>query len=171
MPLTISSPVVKNRFWDKVNKNGPIHPVHGVCWNWTACVGGSGNYGHMTIFGKGWFSHRYSYTIHFGFIPDGLSVLHKCDNVLCVNPSHLFLGTALDNARDRNRKGRQSKGEGRWAHKLTEGQVKEIRQRYRSWASNKSNSKQLAEEFGVTRDHIRVVAIGKSWKHLNFQLS
>ena len=97
------------RFWEKVDKNGPIHPTLTTpCWIWTAFCNADG-YG---VFGTGAKTlispHRFSWELHFGPIPDGLWVLHKCDNPPCVNPSHLFLGTQLDNIQDMLSKGRAS---------------------------------------------------------------
>lgn len=99
----------ESRFWDKVNKDGPV-PVHaselGPCWVWTAYCDRFG-YGHSRFDGRVWSAHRISWTLINGPIPDGLWVLHACDNPPCVNPAHLWLGTAADNAHDRDRKGRQ----------------------------------------------------------------
>lgn len=168
MPIGIyPRPSTESLFWKKVNKLGPVHPVLKTrCWVWLAGTSGSGSYGHMTIKRKGWFSHRYSWTIHNGEIAEGLYVLHHCDNVLCVNPAHLFLGTHLDNAKDRNAKGRHSKGEDRPAHKLTEQDVLEIRKHYKRWSYHGSNVQQLAAKYQVHPDTIRVVARAKSWKHI-----
>lgn len=90
------------RFWSKVDKSGE-------CWTWTAALRGSNGYGQFWDDGPV-FAHRFSWVMAVGPIPSGMLVLHKCDNPRCVRPEHLFLGTHLDNARDRNAKGRQSRG-------------------------------------------------------------
>jgi len=89
---------VMDRFFRKVDKTGS-------CWNWLAGKDKDG-YGKIKIARKDLRAHRVSWEIHNGIIPGGLLVLHRCDNPSCVNPSHLFLGTALDNNRDRDAKGR-----------------------------------------------------------------
>lgn len=96
--------ITELRFWEKVEKTDG-------CWNWTACVlkgykGFTGGYGLFGIGGKSFLVHRLSWEINNGRIPDGLCVLHTCDNRKCVNPEHLFLGTRGDNARDMVLKGR-----------------------------------------------------------------
>src|SRR5882672_4766312 len=71
------------RFWSKVNKNGP-----NGCWEWTACIHHSG-YGHFYWEGRVWSTHRLSYTWTKGEIPAGFEIHHECNNKLCVNPDHL----------------------------------------------------------------------------------
>jgi hypothetical protein len=100
---------VEDRFWSKVNKDGPIHPLLGTaCWVWTRARTGFG-YGKI---GRGLRerrtidAHRLSWEIHHGPVPPGLHVLHKCDNPPCVRPEHLFTGTRSDNMSDAESKGR-----------------------------------------------------------------
>jgi hypothetical protein len=122
------------RFWDKVEKI-PFHE----CWEWTASKSGDG-YGAFKIKGKQYSAHRVSYELNHGPIPKGKCVLHSCDNPLCVNPQHLWLGTHLDNSKDKIFKGRNvitygekvsHPGEKNPAAKLTEEIVKQIRNDYK----------------------------------------
>ena len=106
--LATRSPLVE-RFWAKVDRSGPgpeHRPELGPCWQWTASRTRAG-YGKFSI-RRGCFeeSHRVSWRLHSGPIPDGLWVLHHCDNPPCVRPSHLFLGTNADNVADMLAKGR-----------------------------------------------------------------
>lgn len=87
----------EERFWAKVEK-GPD------CWEWKAFR--NKGYGKFTYNGRMYLAHRLSWILTNGPIPDGLGVLHSCDNPPCVNPDHLFLGTQLDNMRDASNKGR-----------------------------------------------------------------
>lgn len=85
-----------------------LHVVFGMteCWHWCGSVNAQG-YGRMTYQNRLQFAHRLSYQAFLGLIPEGMSVLHKCDNPSCINPGHLFLGTYSDNIRDAWVKGRQ----------------------------------------------------------------
>ena len=85
------------RFWEKVQKTT-------TCWNWTAAK--RNGYGVIKIDKKLIAVHRLSYEMHKGRIPAGLMICHSCDNPLCVNPDHLFLGTGSINMRDAMSKGR-----------------------------------------------------------------
>ena len=77
------------------------------CWNWVGCKSRK-NYGRVIVKQRNSHAHRVSYFLHKGH-PGDLLVCHTCDNRLCVNPNHLFLGTNQDNIDDRNRKGRACK--------------------------------------------------------------
>ena len=95
----------EDRFWEKVNKN-----TESGCWEWTSALVRGGYGGFATHFPsegrKNNRAHRFAWTLVNGQIPDGLWVLHKCDNRICVNPDHLFLGDSKDNMLDCAAKGR-----------------------------------------------------------------
>lgn len=87
-----------HRFWSKVSKSSE-------CWNWSAYRGKTG-YGVIGFRGKVVRAHRLSFTVHKSGIPQGMCVLHTCDNPACVNPAHLWLGTQTENCEDKCAKGR-----------------------------------------------------------------
>lgn len=90
------------RFWAKVDTSaGPE-----ACWPWTGSK--SREYGYIKVLGKNTPAHRVAYKLQNGEIPEGLDVLHTCDNSLCQNGAHLFTGTALDNVKDCMQKGRRA---------------------------------------------------------------
>ena len=92
-----------DRFWDKVDVGPPEE-----CWIWTASKNSLSGYGKFNAGEKKYNSaHRYSYFIHKGAIPDGMFVCHVCDNPPCVNPNHLWVGTASENTIDMLSKGRR----------------------------------------------------------------
>ncbi|MAD95788.1 MAG: hypothetical protein CMB99_00530 [Flavobacteriaceae bacterium] len=102
--------------------------------------------------GRKYYAHRVSWEWHNGAIPQGLFVCHRCDNPKCVNPKHLFLGNHKDNMEDMASKGRHF-----GARRLTDEQVIEIRERF----AGKEDAKDLANEFGVSSQHIRALARGR----------
>ena len=126
------------------------------CWQWRSHTDKDG-YGILPGANKNTRSHRLSYEIHIGEIPEGLIVCHHCDNPGCVNPDHLFVGTPKDNAHDALQKGRHYIGEKNGRSKLTAKNVKEI-------LNSNMNGQQLAEKFGVTRSTINNVRRGVTWK-------
>ena len=99
------SEIQKERFWNKVSKDGPTQPhMDTPCWEWQ---GGRNNYnyGITWLAGKTMGAHKAADIITNGDIPDGIQSLHKCDNPPCCNPEHLFRGTQADNIKDaRNKK-------------------------------------------------------------------
>lgn len=177
------SPTFPQRFWAKVDKNGPI-PAHrpelGPCWVWTGYKQGPK---HLGQYGKIWRStrtdtfmlaHVASWILHNGPKLESLCVLHLCDTPSCVNPAHLVLGTKLDNSRDCIAKGRALvlKGEKVGTCKLTQEQVEDIRKRYvagTKYINGPNSGVALAREFGVCPSAIYLIVKGKNWKHLNKQ--
>ena len=163
--LPSRKPTAVERFWAKVDRNGPIHPIHGQCWNWTGCKNNPFGYGLFSVNDTITYVHRYSYTIHCGAIEGDLFVCHRCDNKVCVNPAHLFLGTLQDNTDDKVKKSRQLKGQEIRQAKLTEDQVAQIRSRCVLGCPNNGASA-LAREFGVCVQTICFIIAGSTWKHL-----
>lgn len=150
--------MAEERFWAKINKNGPLI-LKSRCWTWTAFKRPNG-YGAF----RSRLAHRFSYELHNGAIPKGLCVCHRCDVRDCVNPEHLFLGTHLDNAKDRDHKGRCSRlsGESNAIAKLTDKQVMEIRSR----PIFRGSGRALAKEFCVSPGIISEIISRKRWKHI-----
>lgn len=120
-----------------------------------------GNYGRVRLNGRLELAHRVAYQLVVGPIPAGLNVLHRCDNPPCCNPAHLFVGTQLDNVRDRDLKGRQAHGERSGAARLTAEQVRAIRERY---AREPVGAHALAREYGVHPSVISCLVSGKTWR-------
>ena len=110
--------------------------------------------------------HRFSYWLHYGSLPieentfHGICVCHKCDNRVCVNPTHLFLGTHLDNMRDAKEKG-SFRGENAGRAKLTTLQVSKIRTLL---LRGKYSHRELAKMFNISRGSIGGINRGLIWK-------
>jgi len=145
------------RFWPKVQKGEG-------CWLWTAVVNSDG-YGHFRKqHGGEVYAHRFSYEIHHGPIPEGMHVLHSCDNTRCVNPAHLSLGTHSENMADMKAKGRHTHGaKNKWA-KLTTEQVREIKANPPRLGHG-GDVQAYAERYGVRGSAIRAIVQKRSWVH------
>lgn len=146
-----------DKFWSRVDKSQGTDG----CWTWTAGKFQRG-YGCMTMNNKSYETHRLSWQMHYGQIPDGIQVCHHCDNPSCVNPAHLFLGSIADNMVDKTRKGRQARGSRHANAKLTEAQVLEIR----DLRSKGMTITALAKKYGVDHTLISYIVLRKGWTHI-----
>ena len=147
------------RFWAKVCRTDDLFS----CWEWTASTFKNG-YGHFVINDRHWYAHRVAWEFENGPIPDGLFVLHHCDNKRCVRPAHLFLGTLADNNADMRAKGRDARGSDSPHAKVTEAQVREIRRRY---AAGGISMKRLGREFDLSAQQVCDIVHRKRWRHLD----
>jgi hypothetical protein len=142
---------------EKFEENYIPEPMSG-CWIWTGYMSGYG-YGQIRLNGETYLSNRLSHILLKGPIPSGLSVLHHCDNRLCVNPDHLYAGTPADNVRDMRVRGRIVRGERHHQSKLTATAVIEIR-------SSDETDTALARRYGVSRPSVRRAREGLTWGHV-----
>lgn len=158
---------VNERFWEKVDRNGPfVERLSSCCWIWKGATVRTKwrRYGQFNMGEKTTSAYRAAYELRYGSIPEGGHVLHKCDNSLCVRPSHLYVGTHGQNMRDRNQRGRASGGNlSKEEHpnaRLTQEQVDRIRELYEA---GQHSQYQLAKMFKVTQGHISNLVRGKRW--------
>ena len=168
------STTIEERFWAKVKRLG-----RDECWLWTASTRNKG-YGAFCWRNEHGAqvqdrAHRFSYLLHYGAIPDGLFVLHRCDTPACVNPNHLFLGTKADNNADMVVKGRHvpggthcglgkyKRGENHHARKLTEDDIRAIRRDREIGMS----FGQLSGKYGVAIGHIFRIVNREAWAHVS----
>ena len=127
------------------------------CWIWQKYKNKDG-YGKVTFMAKTRQAHRLAWELRNGEIPGGLNVLHSCDTPACINPDHLFLGTTLDNVRDKQKKGRSPRGDLTRAAKLTWPQVNRIR---RTVGLSQST---MANKYGVCQATISNIRLDKTWR-------
>lgn len=119
-------------------------------------------YFSVSTYGQRILLHRFNYEEMHGPIPQGMLVLHKCDNAKCCNPEHLYVGTQRQNIDDMIARNRLSVGEAKSNSKLCVDQILEIR---RLGASNLP-SREIAKKFPVSRDTINRIIARKAWKHV-----
>lgn len=148
IPWGGNQPCVICRFWSHVQKLGPNE-----CWIWTGPIAEPG-YGKIGSCGQRVYAHRLAWELANGPWDSGLFVLHKCDNKVCCNPNHLYLGTQAENMRDRDERGRSGTA------KLNRQAVKVIR-----WAWKRGvRQKRLAELHGISASLIWMIVHGRSWR-------
>lgn len=148
----------EQRFWEKVDKSGGKD----ACWVWKGLKDKNG-YGVSSL-GKERRASRICWIISFGEIPEGMQVLHHCDNPPCVNPKHLWLGTGADNMQDKTRKGRNNApvGERSGSVKLKTSDVLEIRRLHKIGVVQR----RIAERFNIGFKAINKIVLRQRWCHV-----
>lgn len=146
------------RFWAKVEVAGAND-----CWHWKASTAGKG-YGQIKVPGtrRQMYAHRLSYEIHCGPVPDGMLVMHSCDNPPCVNPNHLSVGTYGENLQDMAAKYRHLYGERNAQAKLTELQVEMVFTIFDGGLGRD----EIAKCVGASKTHIDRILRGERWRHV-----
>ena len=145
----------KQKFWERLE-----HTPEG-CWEWTRALTKAG-YGAMGLKrGVVETTHRISWRLANGTIPEGMNVLHKCHNRKCCRPEHLYIGTQKDNVRDMLEAGRAGgrKGETHHKAKMTSEQIAEIRQKRAEGQTGTS----LAKEYGLAHSGIYRIVNNRGW--------
>jgi hypothetical protein len=145
-----------------------LHVIKGdgpdACWGWKGATanGGYGKLGSYDENGKPITvrAHVVSYEKHVGPVPDGMWVLHSCDNPPCCNPKHLFPGTPLDNTKDMHAKGRAAVREKHPRTKLTVYQAEQIR---RMCAETPLLQREIGKKFGVDQSNVSAIHHKKIW--------
>jgi hypothetical protein len=145
---------VLDRFWSKVDKRSSVE-----CWEWKACRYKRQGHGQFCLpGGERVYAHRVAYTTTFGEIPVGAMICHKCNNPSCVNPGHLYAGDQFDNMADARRAGTLAVKEKNGQSKLTEEQVREIKN-----LKGVESQDSIAYHYGVNQSTIQRIMSGKTW--------
>ncbi len=147
------------RFKKKINKTEG-------CWLWIGKSNSKG-YGRFNLNQKEMGAHRVAYFLKYGPFDYKLLVCHSCDNPICVNPKHLWLGTDRDNSDDKIKKDRHVYGEELPQTKLTKEEVLKIIERCKNnyWKRN-GRVKEVAAEFNICAANVYAILDGRSWSHL-----
>lgn len=151
-----------NRFWGYVTKGSQDE-----CWIWSGPLNGSG-YAFLFVRFAGrkwtqWLAHRLSFAIANGSVPEGAQVNHKCDNKLCVSPSHLWLGSQKDNMMDALSKNHRAFGSLNGNSKLNDEKVRAMRSIY---AKGGITLKQVGAQFGITAASACSIVNRQTWRRV-----
>lgn len=148
-----------------VRKGIPTGLPADACWPWQGAL-------HTQGYGRCWdgergkvaYAHRLVYTLLVGPIPDGLDIMHTCDNPPCVNPAHLRVATHRENMLDKCAKGRANmpRGEAAGQAKLTEDQVRDIRRRVAAGETQR----RVAAEYGISQPAVGYIVRRMTWSHV-----
>lgn len=141
-------------FWTQVDRRaGPDN-----CWPWTGAITSPHGYGCFAVGdGRVLGAHKLAWILTYG-TPNGMCILHRCDNRVCCNPAHLFLGTKQDNALDRALKGRNPQAI------FTDEQVREIRTTMKNW--RRGMNTELAQKYGVAPEVISDIRRNHTYRHV-----
>lgn len=133
------------------------------CWAWQRGTT-SGGYGSLVnpMTGRRTTAHRLAYELKHGPVSKELVVCHSCDNRICCNPHHLWVGTQADNIRDMVQKGRNLVGDAAGAHKLTLEGVKSIFALYEAG----EGMAEIGRRVGIGEVQVGRILSGKQWKHI-----
>ena len=154
--MSKAQPITQERIEAKV-----LRIPEAGCWVWMGSTQVRG-YGEIISNNRKHLAHRASYEAFVGKIPKGMYVCHACDNVACVNPNHLFLGTQNQNQQDMASKGRSTRGVKNPMAKLDEYGVKQIKEGIKAGQSDSS----LAKSWMVCRQTINNIRNKKVWNHV-----
>ena len=147
--------------------NGLDEAPEGDCWNWQRTTNDDG-YPMLRVAGRMVYAHRLAYELAIGPVPDGLHILHSCDNPRCINPAHLSPGTRSQNMKECSERGRAriprpiKLGEQNGAAKLTDVDVRSIRRLLHKGVTQQA----IADRFAVTQRTISDIKLGKKWRHV-----
>ena len=149
---------IHDRFWSKVSRGSDDE-----CWEWQGAKLPNGGHGQCIAGDVVTVSSRIAWALTNGNLPTDKVICHSCDNPPCCNPAHLFIGTQTMNMNDRHSKGRSPKGSQIGTSRLTEDQVREIRELY---SSGKLASPSLSIKFNVAQSTISRVINRVGWDHV-----
>lgn len=144
--------------YKRVLENTTTEPNSG-CVLWLGPYN-KGGYGSVSVGGKTLLVHRLACEIRNGSIPKGMMACHTCDVSCCVNPEHLYIGTAQSNMADKVMRGRSARGSKNGRAILSERQVQEI------FSQSKANRKMLSVKYGVSESVIKNIRSGLQWRHV-----